>query len=134
MMMSTTPQYMIVMLPFLILELMAYDDRLTTCLILISTGSFISAIMYNNFSLLSSLSAYTQIVSESTVVHLSQLLESCMVLGMNLVDFVNVIGNVINLIGLTLMFLIALNSLMVNRTTIVEKLLERIFRGRPHEA
>lgn len=130
---SMTPQYMIVMLPFLIFAIMTSDRRLVYSYIFISIGSFFAASTFNNLSLLTSLSAYTGIIPIDRVVELAQQLESYVFFGMDSVSFMNTIGCNLEFIGMALALLIALNGLIIKKIQILDNLLKFIFRGRDYE-
>lgn len=76
MFMSVTPQYMIVMLPLLITVMMRDDGRMRLPWILLSFGSFMSALANNNFMLLDGAWAYLGITSADQIVDWSQAFES----------------------------------------------------------
>ena len=63
MLISATPQYMLVMLPFLIIVMMCHDGRMRLPWILITAGSILSAVANNNVLLLDGASAYLGLVS-----------------------------------------------------------------------
>lgn len=129
---SLTPQYIIVMIPFLVVA-MCQDSRLKIGVIIASVGAFFAASTYNNMSLLMSFSAYTGIVSEQTVVSLAQYLESHVLFGADLISIFNTIGWYTEFIGLLIIVGIALNSLIISKTDILDRLLNKIFRGQGNE-
>ncbi|MDR0523788.1 MAG: hypothetical protein LBG62_05150 [Candidatus Methanoplasma sp.] len=60
---SLTPQYVIVMLPLLILRLATHERRMIVPWALISVGSFMNALALNNFSLFTSAAEFLGLVS-----------------------------------------------------------------------
>ena len=99
---SVTPQYMIVFLPFLILQLVSSEGRYRACWLLISIGSFIAALSINNLSLLVATSEYMGMLSSGWIIDCMQALESIKVLGMDIVSLTNGIGGVIEAVGILL--------------------------------
>lgn len=76
MLMSATPQYMLVLLPILILVMMRDDGRMRLPWVLFSLGSIISAISTNSFMLLDGASAYLGLVSADWILDLSAAFET----------------------------------------------------------
>lgn len=109
MMMSATPQYMLVMLPFLIIVMMECEGRLRLPWIIISLGSLISALANNNFMLLDGASVFLNLVSPDWVVSVSEAFDS--LLGAGTVRLVaNVIGTALEYIGFFAVLLICCES------------------------
>lgn len=106
MLISSTPQYMIVVMPLLIYHTVMCDRRFRICWLLISLGTFGAAISINNFSLLASISAYTGLVDPATVIGLMQGMESIIFFGIDLVVFLNSAGCYFCIIGFILVLLL----------------------------
>ncbi len=112
---SFTPQYIIVALPLIITYLVCYDGRMRLCWILISFGSLIAAISINNFSLLVSASEFMGLVSPEWIIHMMQAMESFSFANFTLVAYINAIGNIIEFLGILLIFVIYFENRIGNR-------------------
>jgi len=73
---SPTPQYVIIVIPFLILHILAEDKAYLRLWVIIGFAAFLSAFFINNLSLLTTLAGYTDLVSPEWVVSGMQWLES----------------------------------------------------------
>lgn len=102
MLMTVTPQYMMVLMPLLILHMVSGESRMWTCWILISLGSFISAFLNNNFMLLDSASAFYGLVSPEWIISVSHLFETPLIGGFSLMSILTTLGGAIEYIGLFL--------------------------------
>jgi len=81
--MSAVPQYIIVMIPFLILHIMSEERCYIRCWVILSVVALISAFSFNNLSLLCSLAAYTGLASPEWIMSSMQFLDTGM--GFNLI-------------------------------------------------
>jgi Predicted integral membrane protein len=99
--MSITPQYVIVLIPFLIIHIMTTDFNYRKCWIIISIGAFGGALILNNFSLLCSIAEYTTLVSPEWIVSSMQALEGT-IFGVTYVNIINVFFNLMQYAGLVL--------------------------------
>lgn len=96
---SATPQYMMVMMPILILVMLMSEGRLRICWILITVGSFIGALANNNIMLLDSAAEYLGIVSPDWVVSIAEWIESNTIFGITPVLLINSLGSIIEYVG-----------------------------------
>lgn len=99
--MSITPQYVIVVIPFLALYIMTTDFSYRKCWIIVSIGAVTSAAILNNFSLLCSLSEYTGLVSPEWVISSMQALEGTL-FGVTYMDLINWTANIMEYVGILL--------------------------------
>ena len=104
--MSATPQYIIVALPFMILHIVAVERCYMKCWIIISVAAVATALVHTNFSMLCSLAVYSGLVSPEWVMGCMQFLESG--LGFNLMATLALV-NILIVIGvfMTLLFFFA---------------------------
>ena len=101
---SATPQYVIVMLPFLIFYILVEEKSYFKCWVIISFAAFISAFALNNFSLLCSLAVYTGIVSPEWVVSSMQFLETGM--GFNIINIISSVAAILQYFGILLILIL----------------------------
>ena len=90
--MSATPQYIIVALPFMILYIVTVEKCYMKCWTIISVSAVATALVHTNFSMFCSLAVYSGLVSPEWVIGCMQFLESGM--GFNLIAilaFVNIL-------------------------------------------
>ena len=120
------PQYVIVAIPFIIFCIMI-DEGYRLCWWLIGIGAFISALALNNFSLLSSISAYWNIIPADAIINMMNAFEVS-VLGLSLESVLNALGFVLEYAGLVLVILIALEKELVGRYPSMSSFFERIRR------
>ena len=100
---SVTPQYVIVVIPFLILFILSEDRSYIRCWIVIGVAAFLGAFLLNNYSLFCSLAVHTDLVSPGWVIDGMHLLET-EVFGVPLILGLTSIVNVFQFIGLLLVF------------------------------
>ncbi|MDO5861908.1 MAG: hypothetical protein Q4Q58_03850 [Thermoplasmata archaeon] len=105
MFMSATPQYMLVMLPFMIMVMMGCDGRMRLPYILICAGSIISALANNNVLLLDGASAYLGLVSADWINSVAEALHT-FVGSQTYMGYVCNVGQVLEYIGFILIPLI----------------------------
>ncbi len=101
---SMTPQYVIVMIPFMVLYIVMIDGTYRKCWYVISIGAVAGAFILNNFSLFCSISEYTSLVSPGWLISCMQALEGTF-MGITYVGFICSVFNAIEYIGI-LMILI----------------------------
>ncbi len=104
-MMSPSPQYMIVMLPFLVIAIMRYDGRLRLAWLLIWVGSVLMALGNNNFMLLNGASVFLDLGSPEWVVSLSEAFDTLLYEGFLRIA-ANGVGSVVQYAGYVLVLLI----------------------------
>ena len=120
------PQYVIVAIPFIIVCMM-FDEGYRLCWWLIGIGAFISALALNNFSLLSSISAYWNLVPADAIIDMMNVFEA-RVLGLSLEFAFNALGFVLEYTGLVLVIMIALEKELVDRYPLMSALFNKIRR------
>lgn len=106
MLMSATPQYMMVLMPLLILYLVASDGRTILCWGLISAGTVIAAAFNNNFMLIDSAYAFMGIGSADWILGMAEWFESDMLGAISLMDIITFSGGIIYYIGMVLLLLL----------------------------
>lgn len=126
MVLSVTPQYMIVFLPFLILQLVSTEGKLRISWILISVGSFVAAFSLNNLSLLTSSSMFLGIISPEWILGTMQSLESITILGFDLPSFLCGTGNMIEAIGILSIPFIMYRDPISKKSPILGKYLSKL--------
>lgn len=129
--MSITPQYIIVFIPFFITYLLSVNGSRRLFWI-ISVAAFAGAIVLNNFSLFCSLSEYTSLVSAEWVISSMQALEGTL-FGFTYVDIINCIANLIQYIGTILMVVLYFADAVNIRWPKVGRVLYAIRGGERHE-
>jgi len=99
---SPTPQYVIIVIPFLILHILAEDRAFMKLWVIIGIAAFLSAFLINNLSLLTTLSGYYNLVSPEWIISGMQWLES-MIIGWNAIHLLTAIAQIIQYIGVILL-------------------------------
>jgi len=99
MFMSFGPQYVIVMIPFLIIHIFTSGAGYRKCWILISISTFAVALTYNNFSLLCSIAEYTSLVDTEWILSAMPVLEGKM-FDMTYMEIIIFVFNIVECIGL----------------------------------
>lgn len=123
---SVTPQYMIVFMPFLILQLVSADGRYWICWAMISLGSFMAALSINNLSLLLAASEYMNLVSPGWILDGMVALESVNILGFDLVSFMNGIGGVVQMLGTLMIPLIYYGEMVSQKLPPLGRLISKV--------
>ncbi|MCL1811771.1 MAG: hypothetical protein FWG41_06135 [Methanomassiliicoccaceae archaeon] len=132
--MSTTPQYVIIIMPFLILYILAEDRAFLKCWIIISVAAFFAALALNNYSLLASLAEYTTIVSPDWLISGMQALETG-IFGIDLVSAFATIFQLIQYAGTLLLIIFGLADLVSERYPTLGGIIMRVKgRGAKNEA
>jgi hypothetical protein len=124
---SITPQYVIVFIPFLILHILATDRSFLKCWIIIGIAAFVGAFTLNNYSLLAALSGYTTFVSPEWLISGMQFLESGT--SINLVGQITFTANVLQYFGILLLILFGFSELIVKKMPKLGTILMRIKGG-----
>jgi len=127
MMLSVTPQYMIVMMPMLIFKIMTSDRGYLICWILISLGSFFAALSINNFSLLTSSGEFLNIVSPEWIISMMQGFETEF-LGFTGMVWANAISEIVEYIGLILILAFCFEKWIGKHSPKAKICIERIKR------
>ena len=112
--MTTTPQYVIIMIPFLLIYAMTRDSRHLKLLTIISLGAVIAAFILNNFSLLCTISLETSMVSPEWIVSHMQALEG-KVFGITYVEIINWTSNALQYIGVALVALLLFSETLFKK-------------------
>jgi hypothetical protein len=129
MFLSMAPQYMIVMLPLLILNIVSCDRRLLVPLTVVSLGSFFAALSINNLSLLTSSSMFLGMVSPEWIISGMQSLEST-VFGLTLVFWMNGISNIVEYAGFVMIFVLYFEKRIVSARPSMGRLIRKAYGGR----
>ena len=125
---SATPQYMMVMLPLLILVMMSSEGRLRICWILITFGSFIGAFANNNIMLLDSASEFLGLVSPEWIVSVAEAIESHTLFGITPVLLVNSLGSIIEYVGFVILVLLCFDEALRAKLPRISEALSKIKR------
>lgn len=126
MMISVTPQYMIVFMPFLILQLVSSEGKYRLCWLFISIGSFIAALGINNLSLLLASSEYLGMIQPEWIISGMRTLESFVFFEWDLVSIINAIGSVIEAVGIILIPVIHYSERISDKIPALGKLISGI--------
>jgi len=126
MLFAYAPQYVIVVIPFIVI-CMLFDDRYRLCWLLIGAGAFISALALNNFSLLSSISAYWNVIPADSIIDMMNAFETG-VLGISAEFLFNAIGFVLEYAGLILILMMAFEKELVRKFPALSSLYKVIWR------
>lgn len=125
--MSVMPQYIIVLIPMLILQIFTSQRAYLRCWVLLGVSAFLATFMCYNYSVFSMLSVYTSFVSPEWVVSSMQFLETG--LGIDLVSLLSGIANCVQYISLLLILLFYFIDRIQEKIPILGKILNRI-RGK----
>ena len=126
MLMSATPQYMMVLMPLLILYLVASDGRTILCWGLISAGTVIAAAFNNNFMLIDSAYAFMGIGSADWILSMAEWFESDMLGEVSLMDIITFSGGIIYYIGMVLLLLLLFEDWINRYVPPIGKVLSKI--------
>ena len=126
MLFAYAPQYVIVAIPFIVICIL-FDDRYRLCWLLIGAGAFISALALNNFSLLSSISAYWNVIPADSIIDMMNAFETG-VLGISAEFLFNAIGFVLEYAGLILILMMAFEKELVRKFPALSSLYKVIWR------
>lgn len=99
-----SPQYLLIIIPFLAYHIVAKDRRLIVPWAVISVGAVLFAFSTSNFSLLLSLGAYTDIIELGTVISLMESMH-VPVFGMPFQQLLFIITGIIEGVGIWMIFL-----------------------------
>jgi len=122
---SMTPQYVIVMLPFLILFTLSEDRGYLKCWVIIGVAAFFGAFLLNNYSLFCSLAVHTDLISPGWVIDGMHLLESDF-FGGPLILSLTGMANSAQYIGLLLVFIFCFADSINKRFPWLGKIILRI--------
>ena len=126
MLMSATPQYMMVLMPLLILKLVSSDGRLVLCWGLISAGTVISAAANNNFMLLDSAYAFMGVGSADWILGMAEWFDRSIIGESSLMDIASSTGGFIYYIGMVLLLLLLFEDQIARYAPPVGRVLSRI--------
>lgn len=99
-----SPQYLLIIIPFLAYHIIAKDCRLIIPWVVMSVGAVLFAFSTSNFSLLLSLGAYTDIIELGTVIFLMESMH-VPVFGMPFQQLLFIITGIIEGVGIWMIFL-----------------------------
>jgi Gpi18-like mannosyltransferase len=129
--MSTTPQYVIMFVPFLILHMLAAERAFIKCWVIIGVAAFVSAFVLNNYSLFASLAAHTSLISPDWMLYGMQWLETEF-FGINLVSLFANIATVLQYAGTLLLVLFGLADAIFKKFPTLGNIVLRI-KGKEEE-
>ncbi len=122
---SPSPQYVIVLLPYLILYVLTVDRGYTVCLMMVGIGAMLTALAVNNFSLLASASAFFGWVSPEWVISCMQSFET-MIGNVSLMTIVYSLFGAVMYIGLAFIFLFSLEGPIRSRWPKIGNAIDRV--------
>lgn len=128
MFMTVTPQYMMVMMPFLIFYIVSNESKMWICWVLISVGSFTAAFLNNNFMLLDSASAFFGLVSPEWIISASHAFEVPIIAGLSTMSILTIGGGIVEYVGLTLILGLFFEDYLKAKMPRVGKVLSKIGR------
>jgi Gpi18-like mannosyltransferase len=99
---SATPQYVIVIIPFLILFMLTMDRTYVKCWYIIGIAAMLNAFFLNNYSLLASLSE-SGIVSYDLIISGMQFMDANLFLGVSLFAILTTLAGVLQYLGVILL-------------------------------
>ena len=118
------PQYVIVAIPFLVVCIQ-FDRGYSICWWFIGIGAFLSAITLNNFSLLTSISAYWNAIPADAILSMMRAFEASIWV-ISAEDTLNALGFLLEYAGLALAMMIALEKELIDRYPSLTALFDRI--------
>jgi len=124
---SAAPQYVIIVMPFLILQMIAVDRSYFKLWVIIGTAACLGAIAFNNLSLFSALSAYTGIITPEWIISGMRLFETN-VLGTNVHILTIIITQGTQYVGTLLILAFGLSEIVKRRIPVLTDLLMRVMK------
>lgn len=100
-----SPQYLLVIFPFLIFVIVMFDGRFIVPYLAVSFGALLFAVLFTNFALLLSLAAYTDILDLGQIVSLIEGLNAEFIPGMTGQELLTIVGGITEAVGIALMLL-----------------------------
>ena len=122
------PQYVIVVIPFLVITIQS-DRGYRLCWWLVAVGATISALALNNFSLLSSVSAFWNLIPADSVISLMHAFEAG-IWGLSAESVLNALGFVLEYAGLILAIMIMMEGWLTGRYPSLSAFFDRIRKER----
>ncbi len=99
----STPQYLQLMIPFLIFGILCMDRKFMRPFIVIFVGSTIFSLT-RNFILLQSVAVYTDLVSYSTLIPLIELFQQPLLFGCSAMAIIELVGGILQYVGTLYIF------------------------------
>lgn len=132
------PQYVIVLMPSLVILICSYDRSYTICWVLVGFGALLSAFTLNNYSLLMSSSAYLGWPSYDVILNGFEWTEAYLFGTNSFRSMMNSVGYAFTGAGLILIFVFYYEDIIVRRHPWAERYIEKVRcfsfrRGRPDE-
>lgn len=128
MFMNIGPQYVIVLLPFLVILICSYDRSYVVCWALIGFGAFLSAFVLNNYSLLMSSSVYLGWPPYDVILSGFDWTEAYLFGTNSFRSIMNSVGYAFMGAGLILIFVFHYEDVLVRKCPKAEKYIEKIRR------
>ena len=125
---SIMPQYVLILMPFLIIVMLTSDGRMRLAWIVVSAGAMLTVLVSNNIMLLDTLAACTGIVSPGWVAEMAVAIETVRIGGYTLVTILGALGGVIECLGLVFILLLYLEDAAGNRIPRIAGALSKLKR------
>jgi len=125
---SITPQYVIVIMPLLILLMVGSDKSYLKCWVIISVSAFFGAFILNNYSLFAALAGYTTFVSPDWLISGMQFLESGTPI--NLASDLAFVSAVVQYAGILLLIIFGLSEIINEKVPKLGRIVVRIKKWR----
>lgn len=125
---SIMPQYVLILMPFLIIVMLTSDGRMRLAWIIVSAGAMLTVLVSNNIMLLDTLAACTGIVSPGWVAEMAVAIETVRIGGYTLVTILGALGGVIECLGLVFILLLYLEDAAGSRIPRIAGALSKLKR------
>ena len=125
---SIMPQYVLILMPFLIIVMLTSDGRMRLAWIVVSAGAMLTVLVSNNIMLLDTLAACTGIVSPGWVAKMAVAIETVRIGGYTLVTILGALGGVIECLGLVFILLLYLEDAAGSRIPRIAGALSKLKR------
>ena len=125
---SIMPQYILILMPFLIIVMLTSDGRMRLAWIVVSAGAMLTVLVSNNIMLLDTLAACTGIVSPGWVAEMAVAIETVRIGGYTLVTILGALGGVIECLGLVFILLLYLEDAAGSRIPRIAGALSKLKR------
>lgn len=125
---SVAPQYVIVVMPFLILYILTMERSYIRCWVMLGMSAFLGAFFLNNYSLFASLVEYASFMSPEWLISSMQMLENS-IFGINLIQVFAILANCLQYISLLLIFMFYFAESIYQRFPRIGRIMLR-FKGK----
>ncbi len=123
---GVNPQYMIIIMPFLIIQIVTSDRRYAVGWWLIAIGAMMSALIQNNVGLLASIAVFQNFVPIDWILSVMQTFESSFIGDITYMTFVNFIFMIVEFVGLAVVFIFLLEEPLTKRFSVARKYFEKL--------